>query len=218
MSSLTQYDTVLFGLSYSVYTRIARLVLEEKGVGYRFQEADVFAASGVPPEHLERNPFGRIPVLDHGGFMLYETGAITRYVDEAFPGPALQPAAPTSRARMNQIISSLDAYAYRPMIWDIFVQRISVPRSGGVLDEHAVQTALPMARTCLSVLAAQLAGRHYLVEDSLSLADLHAAPMLMYLAATPEGTQLLEEHATLRAWLRQMSERKSVRSTQGKYG
>ena len=218
MSSLTQYDTVLFGLSYSVYTRIARLVLEEKGVGYRFQEVDVFAASGVPSEHLGRHPFGRIPVLDHDGFMLYETGAITRYVDEAFPGPALQPAAPARRARMNQMISSLDAYAYRPMIWDIFVQRISVPRSGGVLDEHAVQTALPMARTCLSVLAAQLAERHYLVEDSLSLADLHAAPMLMYLAATPEGTQLLEEHPTLQAWLRQMSARESVRSTQGKYG
>jgi glutathione S-transferase len=98
------------------------------------------------------------------------------------------------------------------------VQRISVPRSGGVPDEHAVETALPVARTCLSVLAAQLAERHYLVGHSLSLADLHAAPMLMYLAATPEGTQLLEERPTLQAWLRQMSARESVRSTQGKYG
>jgi glutathione S-transferase len=218
MSSHTQHGTVLFGLSYSVYTRIARLVLEEKGVRYRFQEVDVFASSGVPPEHLRRHPFGRIPVLEHDGFMLYETSAITRYVDETFRGPALQPAAPASRARMNQTISSLDAYAYRPMIWDIFVQRVSVPRSGGVPDEHAIQTALPVARTCLSVLAAQLAERHYLVGDSLSLADLHAAPMLMYLAATPEGTQLLKEHPMLQAWLRAMSARESVRSTQGKYG
>jgi glutathione S-transferase len=201
-----------------VYTRIARLVLEEKGVHYRFQEVDVFAASGVPPEHLGRHPFGRIPVLGHDGFMLYETGAITRYVDDTFPGPVLQPAAPASRARMNQIISSLDAYAYRPMIWDIFVQRISVPRSGGVPDEHAIQTALPTARTCLSVLAAQLAERHYLVGDSLSLADLHAAPMLMFFSATPEGSELLEEHPIWQAWLRQMSARESVRSTQGKYG
>src|SRR5262249_7248917 len=122
---------ILYGLARSVYTRIARLVLEEKGVAYDLREVEIFGPSGVPAEHLARHPFGRIPVLAHGDLQLYETAAICRYVDEAFPGPSLQPSTPTGRARMAQIIGLLDSYAYRPMVWGVFVQRVSIPLRGG---------------------------------------------------------------------------------------
>ena len=49
------------GLSRSVYTRIARLALEEKGVRYTLEEVEIFGPAGVPAEHLARQPFGRIP-------------------------------------------------------------------------------------------------------------------------------------------------------------
>jgi glutathione S-transferase len=62
----------LYGLSRSVYTRTARLALEEKGVGYELCEVEIFGEHGVPPEHYARHPFGRIPVLEHDGFMLFE--------------------------------------------------------------------------------------------------------------------------------------------------
>ncbi len=39
-------------------------------------------------EHLARHPFGRVPVLEHDGFMLYETQAILRYLDRVLPQPA----------------------------------------------------------------------------------------------------------------------------------
>ena len=58
---------------------------------------------------VEPASFGKIPAFEHGGFRLYEAGAINRYVDEAFPGPRLQPEHPRARARMNQIISILDS-------------------------------------------------------------------------------------------------------------
>ena len=119
----------LYGLTRSVYTRIARLVLQEKGVAYTLHEVEIFGPSGVPEAHRTRHPFGRIPALEHDGFWLYETGAITRYVDDAFAGPSLQPGNPQTRARMNQIISVLDSYGYRPMVWHVFVERIgTVPR------------------------------------------------------------------------------------------
>jgi glutathione S-transferase len=89
--------------------------LEEKGVPYRLVEVDVFASGGPPTEHLERHPFARIPAFDYDGFRLYEAGAISRYVDEVFPGPALQPDDPGRRALMNQVISVLDSYAYLPI-------------------------------------------------------------------------------------------------------
>ena len=111
----------LLGLRISVYTRIARLALEEKDVDYQLEEIDIFADAGPPDEYLAHNPFGTIPCLIHGDFYLYETSAISRYIDETFPGTALQPSISAQRARMNQVISILDCHTYRPMVWDVYV-------------------------------------------------------------------------------------------------
>lgn len=103
----------LFGADYSVYVRVARLALIEKGVDHELVPVDVFLADGLPGWYLDLQPFGRIPAFEHGDFRLFETTAITRYVDEAFAGPPLQPSDVKLRARMNQILSLLNAYAYR---------------------------------------------------------------------------------------------------------
>src|SRR5262245_34409659 len=117
-------EPVLYGLSRSVYTRIARLALEEKGVRDTIEEAAIFGPDGVPDEHRARQPVGRIPAFVHDGFLLYETDAITRYVDETFVGSRLQPQEPRARARMSQVIGIVDSYAYRPMVWGVFVARM----------------------------------------------------------------------------------------------
>ena len=54
---------------------------------YRLVPIDVFTPDGPPKEYLIRQPFGRIPAFEYGDFQLYEAGAITRYVDEAFQVP-----------------------------------------------------------------------------------------------------------------------------------
>ena len=82
----------LFGAGYSAYVQVARLTLAEKRVAYEHVPVDVFASGGPPAWYLEHQPFGRIPAFEHDGLRLYETAAIARYVDEAFDGPALQPA------------------------------------------------------------------------------------------------------------------------------
>jgi glutathione S-transferase len=200
----------LFGLERSVYTRIARLALEEKRVAYELREVEIFGPEGVPAQHLERHPFGRIPVLRHGDFELYETGAITRYVDEVFPGPALQPKDTQRRARMNQIIGLLDAYAYRPMVWGVFVQRVRVPASGGTPDEGEIARSLAAAERCLAALERLAAAGPFLAADHVTLADLHAYPMLRYLSLVPEGHTLLLRHARIAAWHESMQRRASV--------
>lgn len=207
----------LYGLERSVYTRIARLALEEKGVAYSLHETEIFGPDGVPPEHVARHPFGRIPVLEHEGFLLYETAAITRYVDESGAGPALQPADPRARARMNQVVGILDSYAYRPMVWGVFVERVRLPLSGGVPDEAKVAQSLAAARTCLSALASIIECTPFLVAPRLTLADLHAFPILAYLALAPEGRQLLAEYPMLERWLSMMRARDSVQRTGSRY-
>ena len=76
-----------------------------------------------------------MPTLVHDGFVLYETSAITRYVDEAFPGPALQPTEPAQRARMNQIVAIVDSYGYWPMVRQVFSHRVFRRPAGETGDE-----------------------------------------------------------------------------------
>lgn len=204
---------VLYGAAYSVYVRAVRLALIEKGVAYRLVPVDVFAADGPPPEHLARQPFGRIPAFEHAGFALYETGAITRYVDEAFPGPALQPQAPQPRARMNQVIGILDAYAYRTLVWDIYVERVSAPKRGRAPDEARIRDALPRAATCLAAIAAILGAEPFLVGPDLSLADLHAAPVFALFTMAPEAEPLLAPHPGLQRWWEGVAARPSMAAT-----
>jgi glutathione S-transferase len=207
-------EPILFGAPYSVYVRIVRLALAEKGVAYRLEEIDIFAPGGPPAEYLtRRHPFGRIPAFEHDGFHLYETGAIARYIDEAFAGLALQPSAPHGRARMNQIISVLDNYAYRTLVWDIFVERIRAPAQGRQADEAKIRAALPKARTCLMALTDLMEDCPYLCGSALTLADLHALPMLSYFRIAEEGAALLREAPVLADWLARMDQRPSIRDT-----
>ncbi|WP_119420893.1 glutathione S-transferase family protein [Desertibaculum subflavum] len=203
----------LFGARYSVYTRIARLTLAEKGADCRLEEVDVFAPGGPPPDHAARHPFGRIPALEHDGLSLYETGAIARYVDEAFPGPALQPADPTARARMNQIVSIMDSYAFRTLVWDVFVERVGGPARGRRPDEARIAGALPRAATILQSIDAIRGDAPWFAGAALSLADLWALPMLVLFRLAPEGADALRRLPRLTTWLSAMHERPSVRAT-----
>jgi glutathione S-transferase len=206
---------VLFGAAYSVYTRIARLAFHEKGVDYDFREIDIFAAGGPSPDYLRRHPFGRIPALSHDGFDLFETQAICRYVDEAFPGRPLQPSTARGRARVTQIIGLLDAYAYRPMVWDMFVERVRKPPQGQPSDEAKIASAVTASERCLAVLEGLMGEARWLTGegDEPTLADLHAAPMLVYLAVAPEGAALLGRHRRMQSWLERMKARPSMLAT-----
>ncbi len=197
----------LYGATYSVYTRIARLALIEKGVAFDLHEVDVFRPGGPPPEHVLRHPFGRIPVLDHDGFRLYETGAIARYIDEGFPGPGLQPQDPKARARMNQIVSIMDAYGFRILVWDVFVERVSGPRQGRAPDEAKIASALPQADRILR----EIDRLHE--SGSLTLADLWMAPMLALFRLAPEGADALGHFPRLAAWFDAFQARPSAKAT-----
>ncbi|HEY3146973.1 MAG TPA: glutathione S-transferase family protein [Dongiaceae bacterium] len=197
----------LFGASYSVYVRIARLALEEVGVPYDLVEIDIFAEDKVPADYAERHPFGRIPAFEHDGFRLFETDAIVGYVVDCFGGGALLPSDVKERARMRQIMRIMDNYGYRSLVWGIHVEEAERNRAGLLTPDE-----IGLAQKCLSVLES-LTAPEFLVGTPLSLADLWVLPMLAYLDLTPTGQTLLYEHPKLRAWLSRMQDRPSVQAT-----
>jgi glutathione S-transferase len=203
----------LHGMAFSVYVRIARLTMEEKAIAYDLIEIDPFVEGGPGEEYLARHPFGRIPALDHNGFWLYETGAIARYLDEAFRGPPLQPSDARSRARMNQLIGIADSYAYRAMVWDVYVERMNKPKRGEASDETKIAAGLEQAKTCLRAIGDIMADNPWLVGQSVTLADLWLGPMIDYFVKTPEGAAIFKTVPALTAWWQRMSSRPSMAAT-----
>src|ERR1700683_4468141 len=191
---------VVYSVPGSPFGRAVLVALEEKGAKYRF--TPVAPKTLRTSEHLARHPFGKVPVIDHGAFRLYESQAILRYLDRVLPEPALTPTDPQDAARMDQLMNVNDWYLFQQVASVITFQRIVGPRLIGLTpDEAAIAAAMPKAQTVFDELARQLSDRPFFAGDSLSLADLLLAPQLDLLQETPEWETLTAEHAQLRAWL-----------------
>lgn len=206
----------LHGYQYSVYSWVARLALHEKGKeegkAFDWIEVNPFAED-VPAGYLAIHPFKRVPALIHAGFVVYETGAITRYVDEAFEGPRLQPEQPRERARCNQIISIVDSYAYWPLVRQVFSHGVFRPMMKLQADEKEFQRGLEAAPRILSALEDAAGEGRFLCGNDISLADIHLAPMIGYFARAPEGKDLLQKQARLSAWWADFSKRAAFMAT-----
>ena len=157
----------------SPFARSVFVALEEKGVRYRL--AAVAPGNHRAPEHLARHPFGRVPVLQHGDFQLYETQAILRYIDRVHPAPALTPPHPQDAARMDQLMNINDWYLFQGVASVIAFQRIVGPRlMGSSPDEDAIAAATcRKARTVFDELALRLGDKLFFTGDTISLADVH---------------------------------------------
>jgi glutathione S-transferase len=202
---------IVYGPAMSTYVWSARLALSEKGVAHELIE---FPPSEFREEpHISRHPFGRVPAFEHDGFALYETQAIMRYVDEAFPSTPLQPIELHPFARMNQIMGIYDAYLAPSLVGGVLVPRFVAPMLDRPTDEAKVQSSLPQVRLCLGEIARLAGEQEFLAGDMVSLADLMVAPPLCYFNKMPEGQAQLAELLGLAAWLGRMEERQSLKVT-----
>jgi glutathione S-transferase len=210
----TASTPMLYGAAYNVYVRAVRLALAEKGVDYRLIEVELNAEEGAPANYLHHAHFMRIPAFEHAGERLYEASAITRYVDEAFDGPALMPTGARDRARVNLIISIIENYGYGPMVWSIFVERCRAAVAGRKADEDKIAAAVPQVAHALDALE-EMANEKgpYLIGEMLTLGDLHLAAMLAYGTLAPEGATLVEARPRLQRWWSAMKQRPSMRDT-----
>ncbi len=203
---------IVHGPAISTYVRSVRLALQEKGVAHELKEVDIVAGAHKQPPHTSRHPFGKVPAFEHDGSCFYESSAILRYIDEVFPGTALMPSTAKERALANQVMSIVDSYGYTPAVANIFIPRVLVPMLGGQTDMEKVESAKAPAALFVSELERLLGSSQFYGGSNVCLADLHAFPVLTYLAATPEGKAILESAPNLRNWMGRMAKRPSVQA------
>jgi glutathione S-transferase len=98
------------------YCARVRIVLAEKGISWESFEIDL---DDRPDWIYDKNPKGKVPVLEEDGFVLPESHLIMEYLEERHPEPAMLPADPGERAlarlavdRFDDLLGD-DYYAFR---------------------------------------------------------------------------------------------------------
>jgi glutathione S-transferase len=197
-------DLTFHSMPDSAYLWTAMLVADEKGIAYRFAPL-VYRSK----EHLERHPFGKMPVMQHGDVWLYETAAIAHYIDKAFDGPPLQPATPLGQANVTRWISIVNSYVF-PIMNRFMKERLVRPAWGFDPDLEFIQAAREPLLTQMQEIDRTLSRSDYLVGHELTLADCFLLPHLLFFAITPEGRRMLDGAPGAKAWLGRMMDRAST--------
>jgi glutathione S-transferase len=135
VQEIVMSEFIVHSVPGSPFGRAVMAVLEEKGASYRF--APVAPGTFRSPEHLARHPFGRVPVLEHDGFTLYESQAILRYLDRVLPVPVLTPVEPKRIARMDQVMNVNDWYLFQGVGNVIGYHRVIAPRLLGLAPDES---------------------------------------------------------------------------------
>jgi glutathione S-transferase len=91
----------LYNAARCPYAARARIVLAEKGIEFEVVEIDL---SDRPSWLYEKNPAGRVPVLEEDGWVLPESVVIMEFLEERYPEPQLLPPDPADRAAVRLLI------------------------------------------------------------------------------------------------------------------
>jgi glutathione S-transferase len=209
-------DFTLWGFDASTYVRTIKMVFAEKGFT-QFDQVPLNVLAGEPrtPEHLERHPFGKVPVLDHDGMRILETSTIARYLNDVLPGRSLVPATPKDRARMDMIVGVVDSYGYGALIGGVAAYHLFPDFVGGKNDAMR-KGGLENARKVLE-LAMKTRGSSPFIAGDLSLADLYLAPIMFYVSLTPDKEAVFDVDG-FAEWWANMEALPSFKSTQPKLG
>jgi glutathione S-transferase len=171
------------------YCARARIVLAEKNVEY---ETIVIDLANRPAWLYEKNPLGKVPVLEEDAFVLPESAVIMEYLDERYPEPPLLPADPGERALVRIVIERFD---------DRFGDDYYAARRG----EEGARERLGLR---LAELDRALEARSYLGGAAYGLADIAYLPWLLR-SPVILGVDLAG-YPAISAWVERLSERPAV--------
>jgi glutathione S-transferase len=170
------------------YCARVRIVLAEKGIEYETVEVDL---DDRPAWIYEKNPLGRVPVLEEDTFVLAESAVIDEYLDERYPEPSLWPADPAERALGRMLVFRFD--------------ELSKPYYALRRGDEGARERLD---TALATLEGLLQGQKFLSGREFGLADVAYVPWI--LRARDRMDVDLERFLALCEWVGQLEQRPSI--------
>jgi glutathione S-transferase len=160
----------LWGRVNSVNVQKVLWCCDELQLQYERIDAGLHFGRNTEPQYLAMNPNGKVPTLEDGAYVLWESNSILRYLAMQYaPGNPIYPAAPRERAAVDRwldwTLSTLQPVD-RPLFWGM------VRTPAAQRDMAALQAAADAAAKVWAVLDRALSGRRYVETDTLTLADI----------------------------------------------
>ena len=183
----------LYNAARCPYAARARIVLAEKGLELDVVEIDL---SDRPAWLYEKNPAGRVPVIEEDGWVLPESAVIMEYLEERYPEPALLPPDPADRAAVRLLI-----FRDHELTSPYYAFRRGEDGSAEQFD------------AALGRFDSLLAERPYLGGAAYGLADIAYVPWLMR-ARDMLGVDL-DRFPALTDWLARLEERPAIAAEAG---
>jgi glutathione S-transferase len=142
---------------------------DETGAPYERIEAGREFGIVNTAEYLARNPNGLVPMIDDGGFVLWESNAIVRYLSARYAEGALSPKDLQARANADRWMD-WQTTTFNPPIGQVFTQLIRTAETAR--DASLIESNRQTAEKRLAVLDAHLAKNEYVAGDAFSMADI----------------------------------------------
>ena len=177
-------------------SRRALLTARQLGLDLELVGVDLSRGQHKTPEILGLNPNGRVPILVDGGFHLWESHAIMQYLADKSPDQDIYPKNISARADVNRWLF-WSASHFAPAAGFIIRERVSKRILGGAPDPLEIARGEALLEGAALVLDRHLAGKQWIAQDWLTLADFAIAAPLMHTSAA----QLpVTEFENLQAW------------------
>ena len=182
-----------------------KIALAEKGLSWQGVTVSLANKEQKTPGHLKRNPYGKIPVIDDDGQVLFESCIINEYLDEKYPNPPLMPKDPYLRGRGRVLIDYALNYTHEPY-WAL---RGEMMKKASERDNAALQEKRATLRNLLPYLEEALGDKPYFLGD-FGLTDIAIAPRVLRMETY--GAIPAPNLPKLNAWLQRMKGRPSVQA------
>jgi glutathione S-transferase len=199
----------LYQLSFSPACQKVVAVAHEVGVPLELAAVELFKGGARTPAMLAKNPNGKVPILEDGDFVLWESTAMLAYIAAKAGRTDLAPTTPRERADVDRWTSWEGAH-FGPAIRKVAFERVVKKLAGlGAPDEAIVKTGIEEFEARASVLEHSLGTNEYLC-GRLTIADFALAP---YAALAASCGLDFARYPKANAWLGRMVARDSLKQT-----
>lgn len=183
-----------------------KIVLAEKGLAWEGIWIKLGKMEQKSPEHLKRNPYGKIPVIDDDGKLLFESCIINEYLDEKYPNPPLQPKDPYLRARGRILVDYFLNYLHEPY-WALRGEMVK--KNEAERDQKIIAETRKEVTARLQYLEEALGNKPFFLGDYglTDIAMLPRFPRLEQYGVLPSASL-----PKLGAWFTRMKERPAVKA------
>jgi len=182
---------------YTQNTLKTLYVLEELGEDYQFQYVDLFKGENRSEDFQKKTPIGKVPVLEHEGRFLFESGAICRYLANKAQSP-LYPGEAMQRAQVDQWMDFFSCHLGRWLSTIFFERIIKTAANMGETDPATVEEAINFVNQQLRILDNRFESTDWLANDAFSIADLFA---LAYMEQVHAIDFALDDYPRVQTWL-----------------